>query len=226
MIGRRISPIFHVWSGSDVNLSDALLSVPISLFLFLGIFHIRKILISLEEKNFELDYVARVDPLTGACSRAETFSRAQIEIKQSLRSKDPIAFLMIDIDHFKRVNDIFGHPAGDLVLTGLVKHCQTVLREIDTIGRVGGEEFFVILPKTDKNKAIEIAQRLRLCILENPCTQWCGESIFVTISIGAIMYDPLKSTNKNANTILNFYYEKCDQAMYRAKAAGRNQVSF
>ena len=225
MVGRRVYPILHLLDGGKPNLSDALLSVPISLLLLLGMFQFRKLLIDLEDKSFILSRFLKNDALTGAASRAETFSRAEQEIQRSFRNKKCLSFLMADIDHFKIINDIYGHPIGDKVLIGLVKHCQEELREIDIFGRVGGEEFLIVLPETNKAQAIEVAERLRESIASKPCALIDGKAVCITISIGIATFDPGIGSKLEADSVLKKFYELCDQAMYRAKQAGRNQVS-
>lgn len=225
MVGRRIAPLTQALSDGRINVVDAWLSVPISLFLLLGMFQFKKLLIDMEDRNFMLDQFSKKDSLTGAMSRTETFSRIDLDIKKSFRSKKPIAFLMADIDHFKNVNDIYGHPIGDQVLIDLVKRCQEDLREIDIFGRVGGEEFLIVLPELGKVGAGEVAERLRKHIAGKPCFNVEGKDIFITISIGIAIYDPHKDHELDTNLVLKKYFTLCDQAMYRAKQAGRNQVS-
>lgn len=223
MIGRRVSPLMHVLDGAEINLIDAFLAVPISFFLLLGMLQFKRLLIDLEEKNFVLDMSSKIDSLTSAMSRSETLTRADLEVKKSFRSKKSVSFLMLDIDHFKKVNDAYGHPTGDLVLISLVKKCLEELREIDIFGRVGGEEFLVILPETERQGAIDIAERLRSAIENTSFLTTAGKEIFITISIGAAIYRPSNEEDDPA-AIVKKYYAACDHAMYHAKKAGRNQA--
>lgn len=224
MTGRRVSPLLHVLDGSHANLVDAWLSIPISLLLLLGMFEFKKLLIELENKNFLLEEYSKIDPLTLAVSRPEAFARAGIEIERSFRSKQCIAFLMMDIDHFKNVNDTYGHPAGDITLTNLVKRCQKELRAVDILGRVGGEEFLIVLPEINTDQAYEVAERVRKKVAEKPCATWGEHEISITISVGIAVFDPSKDKNRVPKVIIQKYYEASDRAMYRAKSAGRNQV--
>ena len=226
MVGRRVVPIVHIYNGGDINTFDAFLAVPISGFLLIGMFQIKNLLNHLEEQNFSLGQISKIDPLTSALSRAETFARSELEILKSFRSKKSIAFMMADIDHFKNINDAYGHPIGDVVLTNLVKTCQMELREIDIFGRVGGEEFLIVLPETTQEGAREVAERLRILVSETICASAQDQEIRITISIGLVMFDPLKAMDNDPSSILKDCYNACDQAMYRAKQAGRNQVSF
>ena len=224
MMGRCISPLLHVLNNGHVNLVDAWLSIPISLLLMLGMRQFKKLLIELGGQQFLLEEYSKVDSLTTATSRPETFARAGIEIERSFRNKQCVAFLMIDIDHFKIVNDTYGHPAGDLTLTNLVNLCQAELRAIDILGRVGGEEFLLVLPATNLSQATEVAERLRKKVSQKPCASWGEHQIPITISIGVAVFDPSIDKNHISKEITQKYYEACDHAMYRAKAAGRNQV--
>ena len=225
MVGRRIYPIIHLLDGGHPNFSDAWLSVPISVLLLLGMILFRKLLVDLEDKSFILSQFLKFDALTGAMSRMETFSRVELEIQKSFRNKECIAFLMADIDHFKNVNDIYGHPIGDQVLMNLVKLCQEELREIDIFGRVGGEEFLIVLPETNLSQSMEIANRLRLRVADKPVAYANHQDILITISIGIAILDPCIEKSNVSNALLKKYYGLCDEAMYRAKKAGRNQVS-
>ena len=225
MVGRRVSPLLEAWNGKELNNLDAWLAALISISLLLGMFEFKKLLGDLESRNFILDQFSKVDSLTGALSRFETFSRVELEIKKSFRSKECIAFLMADIDHFKNVNDLYGHPFGDRVLMNLVKQCQEVLREIDIFGRVGGEEFLIVLPDANEIRARQVAERLRVKIAQSPLVDVYGKDIFITISIGIAIYDPSQDLEPSSGAVLKNYFSLCDQAMYRAKNAGRNQVS-
>lgn len=225
MVGRRIFPLMLSLSTGHFNLLDAWFSVAISLALFLGMLQFRRLIIELEDKNFALDHFSKTDALTGAMSRTETFSRVDLELQKSFRSKKCVSFLMADIDHFKIVNDTYGHPIGDKVLVGLVQRCQEELRAIDVFGRVGGEEFLIVLPETNQSQAMEIAGRLRESVAAKPCAFIDNKEILITISIGIATFDPGVEVDLDSDVILKKYYALCDQAMYRAKQAGRNQVS-
>lgn len=233
MMGRRIYPMYGYLHGEHINLIDAWLSLAISFSLLMGVFHIKQVWGNLESRNFLLNQNLKEDSLTGALSRTETFSRSQLEIERSLRAKDSLSFLMLDIDLFKNINDQYGHPFGDSVLKNLSKVCQAELRAIDIFGRVGGEEFWIVLPHTDINNAQEVAERLRVHISNKPCgkafTQLHGKSesveVKITVSIGVATFDPIKDREKQAWVILKKYYDLSDKAMYRAKQAGRNRIS-
>lgn len=225
MIGRRAVPLYQILNGGDVSILDAWLAAPISLLLLLGMLQFRSLLIELEHKNFVLDQCSKTDSLTYAISRLETFSRAQVEIERSFRTKKELAFLMLDIDHFKDVNDRYGHPIGDAVLVNLVKSCQDELRAIDILGRVGGEEFLVVLPETNQTQALEVGERLRKCVQDKVFVETFNQQVRITISVGIAVFDPGACKTATVSEVLKKCYQGCDQAMYRAKNKGRNQVS-
>lgn len=217
MIGRRIYPIVQIFQDGFFSLADAILSTLISACLLFGIIQIKHILIELEKRNFELAEFAKVDSLTGAFSRPETFSRVLLEIERSLRTSHEISFLMLDIDHFKNINDTYGHPAGDLVLMNLVKRCQEQLRVIDILGRVGGEEFLVVLPDSSAEDAMLVAERLRESIANQFTRLDHDAKVFITISIGIATFNPCHSNESNSLVVLKSFYNKADVAMYQAK---------
>ena len=225
MLGRRVSPLFHAINDGHINLFDASLAALISCLLFFGLMAFRKILIDLENKNAALDLLNKTDFLTGAISKSEALVRTQLEIDRSFRFRKKLAFLMLDIDRFKNINDVYGHVMGDIVLKNLVKSCQESLRAIDIFSRVGGEEFLAVLPDTNEAQAIEVSERLRKHVEASPMGSALDKDIFITISIGISIFDPSKVFDMNASAVMKTHYIACDQAMYRAKAAGRNKVS-
>jgi diguanylate cyclase (GGDEF)-like protein len=224
MIGRRISPLLHFYNDGYYNFLDAFMAIVISLLIFYGVTQLKKIIYDLEEKNFILDRSSKIDSLTQALSRSETFARSELEIERCFRNRDSLSFLMLDIDHFKNINDEYGHPIGDIVLTNLVKHCQEELRAIDIFGRVGGEEFFVVLPGVGMEPAFEVAERLRKKVASLPCAISGCKEIFISISIGVTSFSPLSNGETKADAVLRAFYAKADEAMYLAKAKGRNRT--
>lgn len=224
MIGAPISPLLHVFNHEHVSLLDAFLSVPISLCLVLGMYELRKVIIEFENINLLLDKFSKIDSLTGVLSRSEVFTRSELEIERSLRTGHQTAFLMLDIDHFKRVNDEYGHQVGDVVLVDLARHCQAQLRSIDIFGRVGGEEFFVVLPESSAQEALQVAERLRANIASSATFLENGLKIQITISIGISTFNPKIIHENNPSAILKTFFKLSDDAMYRAKKNGRNRV--
>jgi diguanylate cyclase (GGDEF)-like protein len=224
MMGRRISPMLYGLNKESINIVDAWLSIPISISLLLGMIYFKKLLFDLEVKNTALEEISKKDSLTPTLNHSTTLIRAELEVKRSFRSQKCIAFLMLDIDHFKLVNDTHGHLMGDQVLVNLAALCQKELREIDVFGRVGGEEFLIVLPETNQALAAEVANRLRIRIEESEMAAVAKTPIFITVSIGISIFDPQQSKHSDASAIVRKYYGLCDSAMYHAKRAGRNQV--
>ncbi|MDP2976028.1 MAG: diguanylate cyclase, partial [Anaerolineales bacterium] len=165
----------------------------------------------------EVQNLALTDPLTGLYNRRGFFELGRLEFARARRFGRPFASIMLDIDHFKRVNDTHGHPIGDLVLQALAIRFQGSVREVDLIGRYGGEEFTFLLPETAIDKASEIAERLRKTIAQTPIPTDAG-GLNVTISAGVAMYD--KNT-PDLETLI----ARADQAMYVAKHKGRNRIA-
>ena len=127
---------------------------------------------------------------------------------------------MLDIDHFKRVNNSYGHNIGDQVLVGLVTICQESLRETDTLARLGGEEFVILLPETGLTEAFRIAERLRSTLAGTPIQTDAGP-LKVTVSIGVTSH----KTSSEITIPAHQFVQRADKAMYLAKRAGRNRVA-
>ncbi|MBI5847795.1 MAG: GGDEF domain-containing protein [Nitrospirae bacterium] len=163
----------------------------------------------------EIERMATTDGLTGLCNHRVFQQKLTEELKRSERHQTPLSLLLTDIDFFKKVNDTYGHPAGDLVLKGVSKILQKEIRDIDTAARYGGEEFVVILPGTDSMGAKNIAERLRKAIMAETFSP-DGSPLKVTMSIG------IASVPADARTKEELI-EKTDQALYHAKHHGRNQ---
>lgn len=159
----------------------------------------------------ELDYKAKHDPLTGAFNR-----RAVIELTEAHLHGDALALIVLDIDHFKRVNDEHGHPAGDAVIVELVTRLRAVAPEHAEIGRVGGEEFTVVLPRMELQTAVALAERMRTHVAATPFAMPAGHT--VTASFG-VSHTPSGGTFSEA-------YGRADVALYKAKSRGRNAVAF
>jgi len=165
----------------------------------------------------ELQLQARVDYLTGLFNRRHFIEQGELELSRALRYNNQLSAFMIDIDYFKQVNDTHGHRAGDMVLQALSRLCKEALRDVDLLGRMGGEEFAVLLPETSHEKAIEVAERLRETIEETPIVIETGLPLHITVSIGVTT---LTGKDSNIDMLLN----QADTALYQAKEAGRNRV--
>ena len=166
----------------------------------------------------ELKELAGTDALTGLHNRRVFFERLDAELERiRLYAGTKAALLMIDIDHFKGINDTYGHAMGDAGLKYLADSIRGVLRETDVMGRIGGEEFGVILPETNAENAVMLAERL--CSMFRNGQLCIGDlAIAFTISIGVAM---LKATDRDKEQILS----RADAALYQAKADGRDRVA-
>ena len=167
----------------------------------------------LEEK---LRRLATTDALTGAANRRYFFEIARREMKRSHRNMMPLSVLMLDIDHFKQLNDSYGHHIGDLALAEVVRVCQASIRVSDLVARMGGEEFAVLLPETGTVQAQLLAERLRRSIAEISLETSQGRVTFTT-SIGLAEF--VKTDPSLENSL-----KRADRALYRAKESGRNRV--
>lgn len=159
---------------------------------------------------------ARYDALTGVCNRAYLFEQADNAVALALRHTRPLAVAMLDIDHFKSVNDRYGHGVGDMVIRALADTCLAELRAIDRFGRIGGEEFVCVMPETDEAEALLCAERLRHRIAALRVDTPAGKISF-TVSIGVAM---LERGCDNWPALLH----AADCALYGAKHAGRDRV--
>jgi diguanylate cyclase (GGDEF)-like protein len=163
----------------------------------------------------EIEELATTDGLTGLLNHRVFQEKLLAELKRQNRISGPVSLILTDIDHFKKVNDTYGHPVGDLVLKGVSKVIRETLRDIDIPARYGGEEFAVVLPGTDSAGAKQIAERLRKAIMDKTFSAG-SRSLGVTISLG-IATSPSDAKAKEA------LLEKADQALYEAKHGGRNR---
>lgn len=169
-----------------------------------------------EKLNDELKVISRVDGLTGLFNRRYWQERFEREFKLTFRNKKPISVLMLDIDHFKKVNDTHGHQAGDKVIQALAMLIRKATRETDISGRYGGEEFVVLLPDTNTETAQIVGERIRK-VAERYIVKHEHTDINVTISAGIAEFN-------SQYTRPLMWLEAADQALYRAKESGRNQV--
>ena len=183
----------------------------------------------------EIKMLATIDELTGIRNRRSVMEIGAREVKRCIRYGRPLSVLMLDADHFKYINDMWGHPVGDMVLQGIAKQCLDQIRTTDTVGRYGqdgdtenivgrfgGEEFVILLPETKIEQAMLVAERIRSAIQAidfHPLANWPAKSstIQVTISIGAASLHP-------ENDSLLELLSRADRALYIAKESGRNRV--
>ncbi|MEA5478161.1 GGDEF domain-containing protein [Pseudanabaena galeata UHCC 0370] len=163
---------------------------------------------------YDLKVAANTDVLTRLLNRRAMMHQLEIAMNQFYRSDRSFALILIDIDFFKRVNDVYGHDGGDMVLVHLAQILQTKMRHIDSASRWGGEEFLILLPDTVLDQAHEIAEQLRSYVETNPAPS----NIQITISLGIAVI------SQHGNS-LESLITAADHALYAAKKNGRNQVA-
>ena len=174
-------------------------------------------IIELERRILNLAYL---DPLTGVLNRRAFIERIEGEINRAVRGSAPLSLIFTDIDHFKQINDRYGHQAGDLVLRHFTEQLSGAARSYDFVGRYGGEEFVVCLPGANDHQAKLVAERMRkrveeMTIMLTKNTQ----SIRITASFGVASYE--LESEESVDSLIG----RADEAMYRAKREGRNRVS-
>jgi diguanylate cyclase (GGDEF)-like protein len=163
------------------------------------------------------EHMAHIDFLTGLANRRYFMELAEAAIGRINRYGGCLSLLMLDLDHFKNINDKYGHQMGDKVLQKMSEVCKATLRDVDVIGRLGGEEFAILLPETDGKEAYEVAERLRNLVSKAILSVDKNQKLSFTTSVGAVS---LTENDIDLLTLLN----RADQALYKAKAAGRNIV--
>lgn len=166
--------------------------------------------------NIKLEQLSRVDGLTEIFNRRYWEEQLSREFKRNMRSPGNSSVIMLDIDHFKKINDTYGHPAGDEVIRQLAKLISHVSRETDICGRYGGEEFTILLPDTAAENVMVLAQRIRQSV-EKLTIEYEQQSISFTVSVGIAQFDPAFEQHTQ-------WLERVDKALYQAKTGGRNQV--
>ena len=162
-----------------------------------------------------LRYEASHDRLTGLWNRGWLLDELARELRRNLRERAPLALVMADVDYFKRINDTHGHSVGDAVLRQIGQRIQSTLRVSDSVGRYGGEEFLLLLPRADINGGRDVAERVRSIVAAEPIVE-SSVRLNVTMSLGVACGDP-GATDESL-------IQAADQALYRAKANGRNRV--
>ena len=169
--------------------------------------------------NESLAYQARTDGLTGCANRRAFLEALEVERQREKRYVAPFSMLSLDIDHFKRVNDVHGHPGGDQVLRHFVCIIEKNLRSTDLLGRMGGEEFNILLPETGGQEAILIAERIRTEVENSPAI-YEQEAILFTVSIGVVQW------RADDDETVDDFLARSDKMLYGAKDGGRNQVKY
>ena len=167
------------------------------------------------EQAEKLKLLATRDPLTGLSNRRDFHEKAKQEEKRFKRSKRPFALIMLDIDHFKKVNDTYGHDCGDKVIVGVAQSLKNTLRAQDILTRWGGEEFICLLPETDVDGARHAAKVIRSSV-EKESSEWSEDAASVTVTLGISVYDGSCSMEE--------CIRHADDALYKGKNQGRNRV--
>ncbi len=182
-----------------------------ALSVFILLLSVSVVLMAAERMHTEMAYLASHDSLTNALTRRHMNEVCSMELDRSQRSGHSMALLIMDLDHFKAINDTFGHQRGDRVLVDFVRKVNVLLRRPDQLGRFGGEEFVVLLPETSLPEALGVAERIRAACAEVDTEPSC------TVSIGV-------ATNSQGNDTVDTLIARADAAVYRAKTNGRNRV--
>lgn len=177
---------------------------------------VRKEIEQVQQQRTNLEKETFLDPLTRIPNRRAYDLRIKEELQRYHRYRQSFSLLLFDVDHFKKVNDSFGHWAGDKCLREAIKRIKPVMRDSDFLARYGGEEFVIILPGTDRESARAVAERLRVMI-EKTHFMFQGQEIPLTISIGV-------TETESSDTNQQVLFSRVDAAMYQAKRSGRNQV--
>lgn len=166
----------------------------------------------------ELEQRAYYDHLTGLANRGNFFEQCESILNKALIEGSPLSIVMMDVDHFKMVNDAHGHETGDLVLQKLAEVSRSILRRNDIIARFGGEEFAIVLPDTGKKDALSVAEKLRIAIEQSIVLSSDNQKVYFTVSLGVAYKE---SGHCSVDELLN----QADRALYQSKAAGRNCAS-
>jgi diguanylate cyclase (GGDEF)-like protein len=172
---------------------------------------------TLANRTAELERLSRTDALTGLHNRRSLYERAALEIQEIRRTHRSLAVALFDVDHFKRINDTYGHNVGDSVLKSVARAAGSELRSEDFLARLGGEEFAVLIPDCTFAEAAAVAERMRRSIARSSITLDTGDSASVTASFGVTRFD---SESDTFDAVLN----RADGLCYSAKNAGRNSV--
>ena len=170
----------------------------------------------LKRTQAKLEKLATIDGLTEVFNRRSFLEKAHLEINRASRHKNPLSVVLMDVDHFKNINDVHGHPSGDQVLINFARVCMENIREFDVFARFGGEEFALLMPETDDEQAYQVSERLRLSVAQSSIYV-DDQAIPVTVSLG------LSEFSADADT-LDDILRRADQALYHAKQSGRNQT--
>jgi diguanylate cyclase (GGDEF)-like protein len=207
-----------IWRDGGVNMVQA---TPLQAVVFLCGYLIMIVngfgflLLCKQRDDAQMQRLATTDFLTGLANRRAFFEQAESARLLATRLNKPIALMMLDIDHFKQLNDRFGHASGDEALVLFADTARGALRDHDIMGRLGGEEFALALPGTDLDGALQAAERLRIAVNQAPLIT-SGSGYMMTVSVGVVLVEPGEA--------LTAALARADHALYAAKAGGRNRV--
>jgi diguanylate cyclase (GGDEF)-like protein len=216
MIERRVESLWNVLHGNQVGLMNEIVGLVISVLMLFGVLGLRHLFFHLHRQEAKLKHQANIDYLTGVFNRRYFTQQGKLNLARAQRYGTPLSLIMLDIDLFKNVNDIHGHDQGDKVLVKLCHLCKKELRKVDILGRIGGEEFAVLLPETGLDQALEVAERLRSVVDETEMLLAGDGSLHFTISLGVATLGPEDSLDR--------LLMAADRALYDAKHTGRNRV--
>ncbi|WP_178863706.1 sensor domain-containing diguanylate cyclase [Thiomicrorhabdus cannonii] len=208
----------NFWTDNSMSLALTMQVLLFLLIMFIQNYQEREHRLALEAANAQLFTSATTDYLTGLLNRRYFFELAHTELERTRRYARPLACLMLDLDHFKAINDRYGHAVGDKALVAFAETLKRELRREDLVARFGGEEFVVLLPEQSLSEALTTAERLKVQIAQMELALADSESpLTITVSIGV-------STLWPTDTTLDELLMRADDALYRAKAGGRNRV--
>lgn len=211
-------PVAHLTEETQTTQLLILFSTVISVGLILIIVYMLtwRLAIKLDEAQMRLNKLASTDSLTGLNNRRKVMERLDEELKRAIRLAQPLSVISLDIDHFKKINDTYGHHCGDLVLQRLADLLRKIMRSYDIVGRVGGEEFLIINPATTLDEATALAERI-LVAVRGEAIQDGSCNVNITVSAGVVVVTP-----KDLDAVM--LLKRVDKALYNAKKLGRDQI--
>lgn len=216
MVQRRVAALMTLMQGGVDQFTSALVGLLISLLMLIGVLGLGALFAHMRRQERELVRLATTDVLTQAHNRRHVLELAKQELVRQQRTGRPLSLLVLDLDHFKRVNDTYGHPAGDRVIKNLARLLKQRLRGADVIGRYGGEEFALVLPETPIEAAVSVLDQIRESFAA--IEQHAGEGVFrCGFSAGVAQFPSLT----DAESLI----QAADEALYLSKHGGRNRVT-
>ncbi|MGM0784812.1 MAG: diguanylate cyclase [Pseudomonadota bacterium] len=214
----ELNDLIHVAAGEQRLIMERL-SLAIGLLVLLALAVVASLMLALLRLSRQRELVSRlslVDDLTGLGNRRYLLETAERLYQQSLRNEHPLSLALLDLDHFKHLNDTWGHPTGDKVLVAFARALQEVTRQADVVARIGGEEFCILMPDTPLEGALDLAERIRQRIAELN-EDALGVPTSISVSLGL-------ATGMGSCADFDRLYSRADRALYRAKANGRNRT--